>query len=59
MEDKQIIELYWNREEAATYEVARKYGSYCEMIANHINAVIRLTVIILCRHYTSCKCIVV
>ena len=36
MEDKQIIELYWNREEAATYEVARKYGSYCEMIANHI-----------------------
>lgn len=36
MEDKQIVELYSNREEAATYEVARKYGSYCEMIANNM-----------------------
>lgn len=36
MEDKQIVELYWNREEAATYEVVRKYGSYCEMIANNM-----------------------
>lgn len=36
MEDKQIVELYSNREEAATYEVARKYGSYCEMVANNM-----------------------
>lgn len=36
MEDKQIVDLYWNREEVATSEMARKYGSYCEMIVNNI-----------------------
>lgn len=33
MEDKQIVELYWEREEAAIQQTAVKYGSYCYSIA--------------------------
>lgn len=33
MEDKQIVDLYWAREEAAIHETASKYGSYCHNIA--------------------------
>lgn len=36
MEDKQIIELYWNRADAAIKETAEKYGFVCAYIANHI-----------------------
>lgn len=33
MEDKQIVDLYWAREESAIHETALKYGSYCHSIA--------------------------
>lgn len=33
MEDKQIVDLYWAREEIAIHETAEKYGSYCHSIA--------------------------
>ena len=33
MEDKQIVDLYWAREEIAIHETALKYGSYCYSIA--------------------------
>ena len=33
MEDKQIVDLYWSREESALHETAVKYGSYCRSIA--------------------------
>ena len=36
MEDKQIIELYNERSEAAISETAEKYGKYCYTIAYHI-----------------------
>ncbi len=36
MEDKQIIELYWNRLETAIEETSRKYSRFCFYIANHI-----------------------
>lgn len=36
MEDKQIIDLYWKRSEAAISETAVKYGSFCYSIAYHI-----------------------
>lgn len=36
MEDKQIIELYWERSEDAIKETESKYGWYCTYIANHI-----------------------
>lgn len=36
MEDKQIIELYNKREEAAIEKTAEKYGKYCFSIANNI-----------------------
>lgn len=36
MDDKQIIELYWLRSEAAISETADKYGRYCHYIAYHI-----------------------
>ena len=36
MEDKQIIELYWERSEDAIKETERKYGWYCTYIASHI-----------------------
>ena len=36
MEDNQIIELYWNRDENAITETGRKYGAYCRKIAVNI-----------------------
>lgn len=36
MDDKKIIDLYWNRSETAISETARKYGRYCSHIAYHI-----------------------
>lgn len=36
MEDKQIIELYWERSEDAIKETESKYGWLCIDIANHI-----------------------
>lgn len=36
MEDSQIIELYFQREETAIEETAAKYGGYCFDIANRI-----------------------
>ena len=36
MEDAEIIELYWQREERAIEETARKYGAYCQGIAYNI-----------------------
>lgn len=36
MEDKDIVELFWQRSEAALPETQRKYGSYCRTIAYNI-----------------------
>lgn len=36
MEDLQIIELYWKRDESAINESRSKYGGYCSTIANNI-----------------------
>ena len=36
MEDKQIVELYWEREEAAIRETEQKYGNYLTQIAYNI-----------------------
>ena len=36
MEDKQIIELYWQRDEIAIEETSKKYGVYCLAIAENI-----------------------
>jgi len=36
LEDERIIELYWNRNEDAISETAKKYGSYCNEIAWNI-----------------------
>lgn len=36
MEDRQIIDLYWTRDETAIDETARKYGSFCHKIAVNI-----------------------
>lgn len=36
MEDRQIIELYWERSELAIAETERKYGRYCHYIAYQI-----------------------
>ncbi|MBE6702620.1 MAG: sigma-70 family RNA polymerase sigma factor [Ruminococcaceae bacterium] len=36
MEDKRIVELYWERSEQAIAESERKYGTYCHYIANNI-----------------------
>ena len=36
MEDREIIALYWSRQEQALEETNRKYGSYCWTIAYHI-----------------------
>ena len=36
MEDKQIIELYFQRNESAITETACKYGAYCQKIAMNI-----------------------
>ena len=36
MEDNQIMELYWIRDENAIIETERKYGNYCNTIAYNI-----------------------
>ena len=36
MEDKQIVELYWSRNESAIAETQAKYGRYCHYIAFNI-----------------------
>ena len=36
MEDSQIIDLYWERDERAISETDQKYGDYCRTIANNI-----------------------
>lgn len=36
MEDNQIIELYWRRDERALYYTDKKYGAYCNTIAYRI-----------------------
>lgn len=38
MQDEQIIDLYWQRDERAIAESEVKYGSYCHGIAYHILA---------------------
>jgi RNA polymerase sigma-70 factor (ECF subfamily) len=36
MNDKEIIQLYCDRDETAIAETAKKYGSYCQYIAHNI-----------------------
>ena len=36
MDDKEIIKLYWERDEAAIKETSSKYGKLCAYIANNI-----------------------
>ncbi len=36
MEDREIVELYWQRAEEAIPATAAKYGAYCRTIANNI-----------------------
>ena len=36
MDDSQIVELYWQKNADAISESAKKYGSYCFAIAEHI-----------------------
>ena len=36
MEDKQIVDLYFERSESAITETDKKYGRYCHYIAYHI-----------------------
>lgn len=38
MEDRQIVDLYWQRSDRAIAESAQKFGSYCYTIAYHICA---------------------
>lgn len=36
MEDREIVELYWERDQNAIKETASKYGGYCRSIARNI-----------------------
>ena len=36
MEDKQIVDLYWQRSDLAISETDQKYGRYCHTIAYNI-----------------------
>lgn len=36
MEDEEIVNLYWNRQEKAIYETDKKYGRYCNTISFNI-----------------------
>ena len=36
LEDRQIVELYWQRQSAAITETAAKYGAYCRTVAYNI-----------------------
>lgn len=38
MDDTQIVDLYWQRDETAIHETARKYGAYCMKISMNILA---------------------
>ena len=38
MEDAEIVDLYWKRNERAIDESSQKYGSYCHTIACNILA---------------------
>ena len=38
MEDREIVNLYWERNSNAIRETASKYGNYCTVIARHILA---------------------
>lgn len=38
MDDKQIVELYWQRSERAIPETEAKYGAYCRRIASNLLA---------------------
>ena len=38
MNDTQIVDLYWQRNEQAIAETADKYGNYCYKIAYNILA---------------------
>ena len=38
MDDYQIVDLYWNRQEIAISETKKKYEKYLLSIANHILA---------------------
>ncbi|MDE6025995.1 MAG: sigma-70 family RNA polymerase sigma factor [Lachnospiraceae bacterium] len=36
MDDSAIVQLYWDRDKMAIDETSKKYGRYCETIANNI-----------------------
>lgn len=36
MDDRQIVDLYWERSETAISETSKKYGKYCHYIAHNI-----------------------
>lgn len=36
MEDEEIINLYWKKQEKAIYETDKKYGNYCNTISFNI-----------------------
>jgi len=36
MHDKEIVALYWNRDESAITETSNRYGNYCFSIAYNI-----------------------
>ena len=36
MEDREIVNLYWERNSNAIKETASKYGGYCKAIAKNI-----------------------
>lgn len=36
MDDDQIVELFWNRDESAIGQAAEKYGAYCHTIAMNV-----------------------
>ena len=36
MHDKEIVALYWNRDESAITETSKRYGKYCFTIAFNI-----------------------
>ena len=38
MEDRKIVDLYWQRDENAIPETAAKFGGYCRTIAYNILA---------------------
>ena len=36
VQDEEIIQLYWDRDENAIYESSRKYGAFCSAVARNI-----------------------